>query len=69
MTNSREQKTNSGHVSSIRFLKYRRLKQPKKVAVCLAVLKGNHYLWTVAIALLAFLCANRFWLIQQVVFL
>lgn len=44
MTNSREQKTNSGHVSSIRFLKYRRLKQPKKVAFCLAVLKGNHYL-------------------------
>lgn len=56
-------------MSSIRFLKYRRLKQPKKVAFCLAVMKGNHYLWAVAIALLAFLCANRFWLIKQVVFL
>lgn len=68
MTNSREQKTNSGHVSSIRFLKYRRLKQSKKVAFYLAVLKGNHYLWTVAIALLAFLCANRSET-KQVVFL
>lgn len=56
-------------MSSIRFLKYRRLNQPKKVAFCLAVLKGNHYLWAVAIALPAFLCANRFWLIKQVVFL
>ena len=69
MTNSREQKTNSGHVSSIRFLKYRRLKQPKKSGLFLAVLKGNHYLWAVAIALLAFLCANCFWLTKQVVFL
>lgn len=40
MTNSREQKTNSGHVSSIRFLKYRRLKQPKKSGLLFGCFEG-----------------------------